>query len=88
MQALVTINKMKNLVAENLRFPEQCQSSQGQSDPKPRLKGVGDGKQVKIPVPGVNRLTVRSDAGVKDQPPVGLGGLSVQAERVGKSALS
>jgi hypothetical protein len=37
----------------------------GLVDPKPRLKGVGDGKQVNIPVPGKFRLTVRRDAGVK-----------------------
>ena len=37
--------------AENLRFPEEGSSSQGQSGPKPRPKGVGDGQQVDIPVP-------------------------------------
>ncbi len=38
---------------------------------------MGDGKQVNIPVPGGICLTIRRDAVVKDQPPVGLGGLSV-----------
>ena len=37
--------------AENLRFPEQGSSPQGKSGPKPRTKVVGDGQQVKIPVP-------------------------------------
>ena len=35
---------------ENLRFPEQGSSSQGKSGPKLRLKSVGDGQQVEIPV--------------------------------------
>ncbi len=38
------------LPVESLRFPEQGSSAQGQSGPKPRLKSVGDGQQVKIPV--------------------------------------
>ena len=29
--------------AGSLRFPEQRQSSQGESGPKPRLRSVGDG---------------------------------------------
>ena len=37
--------------AENLRFPEEGSSAQGKSGPKPRTKVVGDGQQVKIPVP-------------------------------------
>ena len=36
---------------ENLRFPEEGSSTQGQSGPKPRSKDVGDGQQVEIPVP-------------------------------------
>lgn len=36
---------------ESLRVPEEGSSAQGQSGPKPRPKGVGDGKQVDIPVP-------------------------------------
>ena len=35
---------------ENLRFPEEGSSTQGKSGPKPRLKSVGDGQQVMIPV--------------------------------------
>ena len=35
---------------ENPRFPEQGSSPQGKSGPKLRLKGVGDGQQVEIPV--------------------------------------
>ena len=35
---------------ENLRFPEEGSSTQGKSGPKPRLKSVGDGQQVEIPV--------------------------------------
>jgi hypothetical protein len=37
--------------AESLRFPEQGSSAQGESGPKPRPKGVGDGQPVDIPVP-------------------------------------
>jgi hypothetical protein len=37
--------------AENLRFPEEGSSAQGKSGPKLRTKVVGDGQQVKIPVP-------------------------------------
>ena len=36
---------------ESLRFPEEGSSTQGKSGPKPRLKSVGDGQQVIIPVP-------------------------------------
>jgi hypothetical protein len=42
---------------ESLRFPEEGSSAQGQSGPKPRPKGVGDGKQVDIPVPPRFRLS-------------------------------
>ncbi len=48
---------------ESLRVPEPGSSAPGQSDPKPRPKGVGDGKQVNIPVPWSTRLTLRGDAG-------------------------
>ena len=37
--------------AENPRFPGQGSSSQGESGPKARPKGVVDGKRVNIPVP-------------------------------------
>ena len=40
--------------AENLRFPGEGSSAQGQSGPKPRPKGVGDGQLVDIPVPLLN----------------------------------
>ena len=36
---------------ESLRVPEPGSSAPGQSVPKPRPKGVGDGKRVNIPVP-------------------------------------
>ena len=35
---------------ENRRFPEEGSSTQGKSGPKLRLKSVGDGQQVIIPV--------------------------------------
>jgi hypothetical protein len=37
--------------AESLRVPEEGSSTQGKPGPKPRPKGVGDGRLVKIPVP-------------------------------------
>ena len=46
--------------AENPRFPESGQSPQGKSGPKVKPIGVADGKQAKIPAPGI-----RSDARVK-----------------------
>ena len=49
--AQVTKIRVRTPDAENLRFPEQGQSSQGQSDPKARPKGVADGQQVNIPAP-------------------------------------
>ena len=36
-----------------LRFPEAGSSSQGESGPKTRPKGVADGQQVDIPVPPI-----------------------------------
>ena len=47
---------------ENLRFPEEGSSTQGQSGPKPRATAVGDGQQVEIPVPPKSAL---SDAGTR-----------------------
>ena len=44
-------SKVRILPAENLRFPEEGSSTQGQSGPKPRARAVGDGQQVEIPVP-------------------------------------
>ncbi len=57
MSARVAIKQVRNLFAASLRFPGQGNSSQGKSDPKPRPKGVGDGKQAKIPVPPYARLS-------------------------------
>ena len=42
---------MRISFAANLRFPGEGNSTQGQSDPKARPKGVVDGQQVNIPVP-------------------------------------
>ena len=39
--------QVRILSAENLRFPEEGSSAQGQSGPKPRAKAVGDGQQAK-----------------------------------------
>ena len=57
MSARVAIKQVRNLFAVNLRFPGQGNSSQGKSDPKSRPRGVGDGKQVNIPVPPTQRLS-------------------------------
>jgi hypothetical protein len=43
--------RVRNVFAVSLRFPGQRYSSQGQSGPKPRPKGVGDGQLVNIPTP-------------------------------------
>jgi hypothetical protein len=43
-------SKVRIFTAENPRFPGEGSSSQGKSGPKPRLKSVGDGQQVDIPV--------------------------------------
>ena len=50
MLALVAIKDVKNILADNLRFPGKGFSAQGQSAPKARPKGVVDGQQVDIPV--------------------------------------
>ena len=47
--------QVRILPAENLRIPEEGSSAQGKSGPKPRTKVVGDGQQVEIPVPDINR---------------------------------
>jgi len=52
--------------AECLRFPTEGQSASGESGPKPRPTGVGDGQLVNIPVP---RRTAMSDAGTLWQRP-------------------
>ena len=46
-----SVRQVRILSAENLRFPEEGSSTQGQSGPKLRAKAVGDGQQVDIPVP-------------------------------------
>ena len=43
-------SKVRNFAVECLRFPGEGLSSQGKSGPKPRLKSVGDGQLVDIPV--------------------------------------
>ena len=53
--AQVARKQPRTLLAESLRFPEQGQSAQGQSDPKARPIGVADGHQVNIPEPLVGR---------------------------------
>jgi len=47
--------RVRNVFAVSLRFPGQRYSSQGQSGPKPRPKGVGDGQLVNIPTPPLVR---------------------------------
>ena len=42
---------MRIPVTESLRVPGAGSSALGQSDPKPRPKGVGDGKRANIPAP-------------------------------------
>ena len=42
---------------ENLRFPEEGSSTQGQSGPKPRTKVVGDGQQAKDSCTTESRLS-------------------------------
>jgi hypothetical protein len=54
--AQVAIKCVRITLAVSLRFPEEGSSAQGQSVPKARPKGVVDGKQVNIPVPGYSRL--------------------------------
>ena len=41
----------RNLSVENLRFPGEGSSPQGQSGPKSRAKAVDDGQSVEIPIP-------------------------------------
>ena len=53
---------------ENLRFPLEGSSAEGESGPKARLKSVVDGQQVNIPVPSIAGIEGRSKLG---QPDVG-----------------
>jgi hypothetical protein len=48
---------VRTTLAGSLRFPEQRQSSQGESGAKPRLRSVGDAQAVHILLPP---MTVRS----------------------------
>ena len=43
-------SKVRIFTVESLRFPGEGSSAQGKSGPKPRPRGVGDGKPVEIPV--------------------------------------
>ncbi len=45
--------QVRILPTETLRIPEQGSSTQGKSGPKLRTKVIGDGQQVKIPVPPI-----------------------------------
>ena len=47
----VTIKRVRIPFAECLRFPGEGKSTQGESDPNTRPKGVVDGQQVNIPAP-------------------------------------
>ena len=53
--------RVRNPHAECLRIPGQGLSSQGESGPKTRPKGVVDGKQVNIPVPDLLCPSVSGD---------------------------
>jgi hypothetical protein len=43
-------SEVRIFTVESLRFPGEGSSSQGKSGPKSRPRGVGDGRQVEIPV--------------------------------------
>jgi hypothetical protein len=47
-------SEVRIFAVENPRFPGEGSSSQGQSGPKARPKGVADGQQVDIPVPPIS----------------------------------
>ena len=49
--------QVRILSTENLRFPEEGSSTQGQSGPKPRTKVVGDGQQAKDSCTTESRLS-------------------------------
>ena len=55
MPVLVARRQVRILPAESPRFPGEGSSAQGKSGPKPRLKSVGDGQSVEIPIPPVSR---------------------------------
>ena len=56
-------SEVRIFAVENPRFPGQGSSSQGQSGPKARPKGVVDGQQVDIPV---LPLSVIREAGTQE----------------------
>ena len=45
---------------ENLRFPPEGSSAEGESGPKVRPKGVANGQRVNIPVPSIIATEGRS----------------------------
>ena len=75
--------RVKSPHAVSPRFPAPRSSAQGESAPKARPKGVADGKQVNIPVPGHDAMWGRRKL---CSPGVGCPGSSEEACRVGKSA--
>ncbi len=76
MSERVAIRQVRILPTENLRFPGEGSSAQGQSVPKARSKGVADGKQVEYSCTGRIALYLWGDAVVKGQSRVGLRGPS------------
>ena len=58
------INRVRISVTESLRVPEPEFDEERGGGAVAWPKGVGDGKQVNIPVPAYVRLTLRGDAGV------------------------
>ena len=55
--------RVKSPHAVSPRFPAQRSSTQGESGPKARPKGVVDGKQVNIPVLCINAMGGRRRLG-------------------------
>ena len=53
---------------ENLRFPQEGSSAEGESGPKARQKGVANGQRVNIPVPYITDIEGRRRL---NQPDVG-----------------
>ena len=66
--------RVKTPHAGSPRVPALCQSEQGESVPKARLKSVVDGQQANIPVPRVIAMGGRRRL---DQPGDGCLGLSM-----------
>ena len=67
-------------LVDSRRFPGEGLSPQGQSGPKPRPMGVGDGQQVKIPVLGAKEKRC-ADAQGEGNPADGRAGPSERAAR-------